>query len=614
MQESFAKLKSLLKRIEDTIVPAQEEELWFDDDFFIAIREIIVNGDITEENVSRIVAEAFFRLKFSCNIPTSKYYRKGERVPWFIRNALIETKTILSKIEHHILPLQEKQLWKDELFFQEMREIISNGSITNNIVSKAVANALFRIRLHQPSVSVVKDLIQAFPDALAFRNAEKYLPIQYLVTYPEGIENADGTHYILPLALEGMKHNIGGENMRGGLLNVFWKQLNLLQILSASTNDDKLRLNVIKNLRSHGLLKKEDIVRYSLLYYSCLGKSSFLRFQYFLAWDPQALAKTRLRTLPLLHSFILPPLRSIRMVSSPLEADKCFKRCLQHSLEYFNALLFQKDHDGGKTAFELAIEKFGETPTMILLREVFTEEAGHSLLHEVILHQRNRFNLFLSWFPRMYRLRDENGNMVLEVLFISGIDILKKNPALWVNPNEAEKALVANHSSAVIPSAAVARRSKRLRTLNRGRSLRNGIYFCKDNGNQSEFESDLASHGEARTFDHVRKVINERDEFPLLHQIIEHEPNYFNLFLSWFPWAYHTRDDQGRSVMQILLSTTSGRDLLKKNPALWTTLKWTQLEEKDPLTSLIPFVAIASGNDGILNLSYQFLRQHPPVL
>ncbi|GFH50698.1 predicted protein [Chaetoceros tenuissimus] len=166
---------------------------------------------------------------------------------------------------------------------------------------------------------------------------------------------------------------------------------------------------------------------------------------------------------------------------------------------------------------------------MILLREVFTEEAGRSLLHEVILHQPNHFNLFLSWFPWMYCLRDENGNMVFEMLFISGTDILKKNPALWGNPNDAEKALVANHFSAVIPSAAVPRRSKRLRIHNRGRSLRNGMYFCKDNGNQSEFESDLASHGEAKTLDHVQQEINERDEFPLLHQIIEHQPNYFNI-------------------------------------------------------------------------------------
>lgn len=613
MQDSFAKIKNLLTRIEDTIVPAQEEELWFDDDFFIAIREIIVNGDITEENVSRIVAEAFFRLKFSCDIPTSQYYRKGEKVPRFIRNALIETKIILSKIEHHILPLQGKQLWKDELFFQEMREIISNGSITNDIVSKAVANALFRIRLHQPSVWVVKDLIQAFPDALAFRNAKNHLPIQSLVLYPKGSKIVNGIHYILPLALESMKHNIGGENMRGGLLNELRKRKNLLQILSASGNSDELRLNVIKNLRSYGLLKKEDIVRYSLLHYSCWGKSSFLRFQYFVAWDPEALVKTRFDAVPLLHSFILRSPSSITRVSSPLGAEECFKRCLKQSLEYYNDLLFQKD-DAGKIAFELALEKFGETPTMILLREVFTEEAGHSLLHEVILHQRNRFNLFLSWFPWMYRLRDENGNTVLEVLFISGTDILKKNPALWVNPNEAEKELVENHSYAVIPSTAVRRRSKRLCILDRGRSLRNGTYFCKDSGNQSEFESDLANHGEGRTLDHVRQEISERDECPLLHQIIEHQPKYFNLFLSWFPWAYHSRDDQGRSVIQILLSTTSGRDLLKKNPALWTTLKWTQLEEKDPLTSLIPFAAIASDNDGILNLSYQFLRQHPPVL
>lgn len=372
-----------------------------------------------------------------------------------LREALEESTNLLSKIQKHILPLQEEQQWNDEEFFNDARLAAVKNS--QQCVTEAVAYALTRLGASRPKEILVQELIRAFPDALKHRIDGK-LPIQCLL---HAKEKKCGSQYIFILAMEGMNHGVGGANMRGGILcSSNWE--NILQQLCSHGNDVFI-LDVLKRLHEKGLLRKEDICEFHLLYYACRGKDSSLRFEYFMELDPEALDNTRYGDMSLIHA----PL------TYHSDREDYFKNCLKYSMKFQKDLLFQKN--GPLTAFKRASKRFD---VMHILREEFLE----------------------------------------------------------------------------------------------------------------------------------------RDGYPLLHKVILHEPNYFNQFVESFPWAIHLRDENGRTITQLLLSSSAGREILEKNPLSYMRLNVVEIEAKDPLTTLKPFAAVASGNDGKLNISFQLLRQNPTVL
>lgn len=364
-----------------------------------------------------------------------------------IRENIQKTKSIISRIEETILPLQENNLWNDDEFFDDVNHFLTCETINDDGISRIVADALFRLSKSKPEVEVVKTLIEAFPMSLKCRDERKKLPIMSLSL-------VHGQQYILPLALEGSKHDVDGKGMGGGIRSKCFCRSILERLCGEG---DERCLKTLKDLRNHNLLVKKDIS--SRLLYESLESPSV--FEYLFEWYPEALRGT---VFEFLHPF--PPSATQK---------KKFVNFLSYAMKYYKDILFEKNNKG-QTAFERAVEKYGEQETMILLREVLTKEAGYAILHEVIVHQ----------------------------------------------------------------------------------------------------------------------------------------PGYYNLFLSWFPFLYHLRDDKGRTITQVMLS--SKKSFLKANPTFWINLRADQLEEKDPITSLRPFAAVAVGNDNDFNLSYQILRQHPSVM
>ena len=79
-----------------------------------------------------------------------------------------------------------------------------------------------------------------------------------------------------------------------------------------------------------------------------------------------------------------------------------------------------------------------------------------------------------------------------------------------------------------------------------------------------------------------------------------------------FPWAYQLRDEDGRSLHQAVFAYRG--KLLKTKNMLLATLTDDQIREKDPVTTLYPFAAVASGEDGDLEKSFYLLRRQPGVL
>ena len=331
---------------------------------------------------------------------------------------------LICRIKETIAPLQEKKLWNDEAFFNTVEHFLTNSKLYEKKIYKIVADALFNLKISQPKIEYVKKLVEAFPEALKCKNSDNRLPIENLTFYAKG-EKGSGTKYITTLALEGIKHNVGGENMRGGLLCVSYGGNTLQRLSKYHHSEHGDYLQALKDLRRHKLLLKKDIVELNLLYHSCIGQMSFDRFQFYIGFENEALIKTTVDGIPLMHAVI-------KHKQDQTQSNKeSFKRCLKYSLPHCKHLLFLKD-DKDKTALDQAIKKFGERETMTILREVLTKDKPYPILHQVIVHQPKYYNLFLQWVPSMFHLRDENGRTPTQVMLAMNREFLYDNPSLWI--------------------------------------------------------------------------------------------------------------------------------------------------------------------------------------
>jgi len=207
----------------------------------------------------------------------------------------------------------------------------------------------------------VRAVIDAFPDALSALMGG-VLPIQKAATSLKAFP-------FIPLfaAEEGDRLNVGGEGMRGGLLVKLPhpSKYNLLQVLAINSIYDSMCVTAMKRLRQSNLLRKEDIHHFSLI--SNTSKPTALRkarFEYLVDWDPTSL-KFHYNGGLCLHGAV-----KFKSVS----ADS-FAVVLQAGLKHYPeelGLLFEKNRKG-KTAFELAFEKFGKDATWAIIENCFED-------------------------------------------------------------------------------------------------------------------------------------------------------------------------------------------------------------------------------------------------
>ncbi|OEU23212.1 hypothetical protein FRACYDRAFT_233381 [Fragilariopsis cylindrus CCMP1102] len=118
--------------------------------------------------------------------------------------------------------------------------------------------------------------------------------------------------------------------------------------------DDKY-LRVLIQLRKLGLLKKEDIRRYCLLYNLCGEEDYFAekRFRFLVEWDPSALIQTT--------GYGYVPLNLT--VATSKSSIRGFQSVFEYGIHYFPNkkginLLFRKTHYGG-TPFKFACDNYG---------------------------------------------------------------------------------------------------------------------------------------------------------------------------------------------------------------------------------------------------------------
>jgi hypothetical protein len=243
----------------------------------------------------------------------------------------------------------------------------------------------------------IRTLVQCVPTSLSYEDEDGDLPIQCAVYHSGGVP------FIPMLIEEGMKHNVGGEEMRGGLLYksliVSQSVLGMLSLISYGTdyNSDVRYLNVIKRLREMGFIEKEDIKEYNLLWDSCEEGCS-KRFNYFADWDPSAL-KFHWDEESLLHSRpFVSPRRSASWCI--IRFQLALSATLRHYPHELGLLLLKNDIGDtpsqmarkilerrtiwkiGDTPFQVARKFFGEQESWKMIKKCLDESNGGSKILE----------------------------------------------------------------------------------------------------------------------------------------------------------------------------------------------------------------------------------------
>ena len=98
----------------------------------------------------------------------------------------------------------------DQAFFNEIKEF---ATTMKNGFTQATGKALHRLKTSKPSEGTVKQMVEGIPSSLSYKCAARQrFPVQ------SAVWNINSVKYLPILAKEGIKHNVGGIDKRGGLL------------------------------------------------------------------------------------------------------------------------------------------------------------------------------------------------------------------------------------------------------------------------------------------------------------------------------------------------------------------------------------------------------------
>jgi hypothetical protein len=259
------------------------------------------------------------------------------------------------------------------------------------------------------------------PSSLSYEDEYGTLPILSAVRYKKSV------HYVPLLAKEGVKHNVGGDDARGGLLcddNV----LELLACQGSHIDADPLYLDIMKKLRESKLLLREDIRDHDLLYIAC-NPATLMRFEFLIDWCPEGL-KT--------HQFFGRPLIHARINYCPIEWFSIF---LKTALNYHPndlGLLFQMD-DEGQTACEREFKKYGNDKTMSAIGELIPfDDLQLPILHHVAMHAPQNMKDFGSRYPSATYFRDSQGRTLHQAKLASGHKTYMDDPMFFLEMSDEQ--------------------------------------------------------------------------------------------------------------------------------------------------------------------------------
>jgi hypothetical protein len=307
----------------------------------------------------------------------------------------------------------------DTNFYNGLKQIVNDAM---KQVSDHTGEYMHNLHQHQPDEDTLQKIIDNVPSSLSHEDDDGWLPIRLAALYKESV------HYVPLLAKEGVKHNVGGDDARGGLLGDY----NVLEDLAydgGHIDYDPLYLDIMKKLRESKLLLREDIRDHDLLYYACRPDSP-MRFEFLADWCPEGMKTyTWSAEIPLIHGII---------EHCPI---KCFSMFLKTALRYHPndlGLLFLKDSKG-QTACERAFKKYGNDKTMAAIGALITfDDPKLPILHHVAKHVPQYMKDFGSRYPSATYFRDSQGRTLLQAKLASGNKTYIDDPMFFLEMSDEQ--------------------------------------------------------------------------------------------------------------------------------------------------------------------------------
>ena len=283
-------------------------------------------------------------------------------------------------------------------------------------ISDHTGEFLHQLHEKKPDEDTLQKMISASPSSLSYVDEDDQLPIQ------SAMYDNNSLIYVSLLAKEGVKHKVGGEDGRGGLLVVDPfdtngdTTLHLLVRLGSEDNPerdlyDKACVDIMKELNEANLLTKDDIEDHDLLYHTCRSQGIKQRFEFLHNWCPEGLTHHQYGDHPLIHAIIK---------NMPIELFATFlKASTKHHTDEAG-LLFQTDSDG-MTACQRAFDKYGKKETMQVIGNCFPfDNPQLPILHYVAKHAPKLLNYFSVRYTSASYLRDSDGRNLNQAMLASG--------------------------------------------------------------------------------------------------------------------------------------------------------------------------------------------------
>ena len=328
-----------------------------------------------------------------------------------------------------IKTLSNFQCMKDDLdedYYSDLEEIVNKAM---NQVSDRTGKYLHNLRKHKPDEDTLQNIIDNVPLSLSYINEYGDVPIYTTVIYKESVG------YVPLLAKEGVKHKVGGDNGRGGLLVSYRNRNMLIYLVTVVVGDDDrydvVYLNAMKKLRESNLLRKKDIKEHSLLMRACDHKT-LMRFDFLADWCPEGLKTHTYNRLPTIHAFI--------KYNDEIECLSVFlKASLKHHPNDLG-LLFQKDSEG-QTACQRAFEheEFGKDETLKAIGELIPfDDPKLPILHHVAKHAPQYMEDFACRYRSATYFRDCEGRTLHQTTLASGHKTFNNNAMFFLQMSDEQ--------------------------------------------------------------------------------------------------------------------------------------------------------------------------------
>ncbi|GFH47902.1 hypothetical protein CTEN210_04378 [Chaetoceros tenuissimus] len=356
--------------------------------------------------------------------------------------------TLQSKLDF-IKELYSNDEWTD----RECREdILAALEECHTNIVHAFGKSLCRLLdgEHKPSIEAVEKVVEKFPSALSYEDEYGCIPIAHISNCEQNYD-AIGFEYIPTLAKEGVKHNVGGEHGRGGVLSACWNGRNTLQNICTFSENDIASLCVLKELRKMGLLVKSDIQEYGLLSDQIVYLSGPIkeRFEYLTDWDPDVLLN-------------IDAFKINKFDGDCGDLEPLLRAGFKH-FPNIGGILFLRD-SRGNTVLDLAFAldlKFarngadGFQDIFYILHEILGPSSDYPILHHVCTNAPEHVHKFATKFWWAYHLKDHNNRTLHQAVLAAGPHVMNANSLLFASLTD-DQLLTRDPLTTLYPFAAMA--------------------------------------------------------------------------------------------------------------------------------------------------------------